>query len=268
MIKKSVNVIIFIAWAFFTAVLVAGLVFYQNSNTLAVTTPSAVTSAPSAAGSPVVTLTSEEIAKHNKSTDCWLIINQNVYDVTTYMNQHPGNAGTILPYCGQDGTVAFDTKGRPSGDTHSSYANSLLADYLLGAIGQTISGSTTNSATATLPSTVKTSVPSDQAITLTVQEIAQHNSNSDCWLIINQNVYNVTTYLNQHPGNASTILPYCGQEATTAFDTKGRANGQPHSGSAASLLSAFMIGTVGQSVSPSAVNPSVTVPSRNEDRDD
>jgi cytochrome b involved in lipid metabolism len=178
MLKKYVGVTILITWAFFTAVLVAGLVFYQNnrpSNRVignpsftnpsatnpsatnpgatnpgatnpSATNPSATNPSatnPSATNGPPITLTTQEIAKHNNRSSCWLIINQQVYDVTTYLNQHPGNAGTILPYCGQEATAAFNDKGRPGGSTHSAYANSLLQDYLLGAVGQTISQSNT-----------------------------------------------------------------------------------------------------------------------------
>lgn len=158
MLKKYVGVTILISWAFFTAVLVAGLVFYQNnrpSNRVignpsftnpSATNPSATNPSvtnPSATNGPAITLTAQEIAKHNNSSDCWLIINQNVYNVTTYLNQHPGNAGTILPYCGQEATAAFDDKGRPGGSSHSAFANNLLNDFLLGPVGQTISQSNT-----------------------------------------------------------------------------------------------------------------------------
>ena len=31
-----------------------------------------------------------EIARHNTRTDCWLIIDRTVYDVTPYVEDHPG----------------------------------------------------------------------------------------------------------------------------------------------------------------------------------
>jgi cytochrome b involved in lipid metabolism len=269
MLKKYITATIFISWAFFTAVLVAGLVFYQNSKP-----PISVLATPSVTGGQTITLTTQEIAKHNSATDCWLIINQQVYDVTTYLNQHPGNADTILPYCGQEATTAFNTKGRRAGDTHSSFANDLVQNYLLGSVGQTITRAsqspivTATSGAQNASATVTPANVDGQAVILNAQEIAKHNNSADCWLIINQQVYNVTTYLNQHPGNASTILPYCGQDGTTAFDTKGRSAGNTHSSFANSLLSQFLIGSVGDSVSSSTVNPSVTIPAGRGDDDD
>ena len=33
--------------------------------------------------------TRKQVAKHNKKTDCWLIANNNVYDVTKFIEKHP-----------------------------------------------------------------------------------------------------------------------------------------------------------------------------------
>ena len=33
----------------------------------------------------------EEVAKHSTKEDCWLIINEEVYDVTEFMDIHPGD---------------------------------------------------------------------------------------------------------------------------------------------------------------------------------
>lgn len=34
--------------------------------------------------------TEEEVAKHNKITDAWIIFNNYVYDITQCMAKHPG----------------------------------------------------------------------------------------------------------------------------------------------------------------------------------
>lgn len=36
------------------------------------------------------TFTREEVAQHNNEKDAYLIINSKVYDVTSYVNEHPG----------------------------------------------------------------------------------------------------------------------------------------------------------------------------------
>ena len=50
----------------------------------------------------------EEIAKHNKDGDCWLIIWDQVYDVSKFMADHPGGKDAILQFGGQDATEQFD----------------------------------------------------------------------------------------------------------------------------------------------------------------
>lgn len=74
-------------------------------------------------------LSSEEVAKHNSKTDCWVIIHGKAYDVTDFLNEHPGGAGIILKYAGKDATKAFDPIH--PGDTLKKY---LPEKYHLGAV--------------------------------------------------------------------------------------------------------------------------------------
>ncbi|EGC38941.1 hypothetical protein DICPUDRAFT_75487 [Dictyostelium purpureum] len=50
----------------------------------------------------------------------------------------------------------------------------------------------------------------------TLEEVAKHNTRDDCWLIINEKVYNVTSYVSSHPGG-DMILQNAGGESTTLF---------------------------------------------------
>ncbi|KAJ3915705.1 FMN-dependent dehydrogenase-domain-containing protein [Lentinula edodes] len=52
--------------------------------------------------------TTEEIAKHNDASSCWIIIKNEVYDVTEFLSIHPGGPSIILKYAGSDATSAYD----------------------------------------------------------------------------------------------------------------------------------------------------------------
>jgi len=57
-------------------------------------------------------------------------------------------------------------------------------------------------------------------LTLTAPVVASHNSASNCWIVVQNKVYDVTSFLGQHSGGASQIIPFCGTDATQAFLTK------------------------------------------------
>jgi cytochrome b involved in lipid metabolism len=84
---------------------------------------------------------------------------------------------------------------------------------------------------------------------ITADEVAEHNSESDCWTIISGNVYDISPYISRHPGG-DEILRACGIDATILFTQRESTDGEqigsgtPHSSSAASQLVQFKIGTV------------------------
>lgn len=82
--------------------------------------------------------------------------------------------------------------------------------------------------------------------TISVQEVAKHSSSGDCWIIVSSKVYNVSGYLKSHPGGTGTIAPYCGKEATHAFETKDfGGGGQNHSNGAWNHLDSLYVGDLG-----------------------
>jgi fatty acid desaturase 2 (delta-6 desaturase) len=50
----------------------------------------------------------EEIRKHNKKTDLWIVVNDIVYDVTKFQQKHPGGNKLLEYYGGQDATEVFN----------------------------------------------------------------------------------------------------------------------------------------------------------------
>lgn len=80
------------------------------------------------------TYTAAQVAPHSSINDCWMIIGKEVYDLTSFMDQHPGGAQAMLKYCGKDGTRGFATMDRGRGQTHSASASQLKEDYKIGTL--------------------------------------------------------------------------------------------------------------------------------------
>ena len=73
----------------------------------------------------------------------------------------------------------------------------------------------------------------------TLADVAKHNTPADCWMILNNTeVYNVTAFLNLHPAGAGPMTPFCGANATTAFNNVG------HSTRAVGLEATYLIGNL------------------------
>ena len=84
----------------------------------------------------------------------------------------------------------------------------------------------------------------------TMADVAKHNSSTDCWIVLNKTeVYNVTSFLSVHPAGAAPITPYCGADATTAFNNVG------HSSSAVAMEATYLIGNLVASAISVSVSP-------------
>jgi cytochrome b involved in lipid metabolism len=77
------------------------------------------------------TYTLAEIAAHNDSKSCWATINGGVYDLTSWISQHPGGAARILSLCGKDGSQAFNTQ-----HSNTPQAQAMLATFRIGDLAQ------------------------------------------------------------------------------------------------------------------------------------
>lgn len=101
---------------------------------------------------------------------------------------------------------------------------------------------TQNSQQATTPSVQpEPTTPAITNTTLTDAEVAKHSTKNDCYIIISDQVYDVGAFLDLHPAGADLIVPFCGSDATRAFETQNRSRGS-HSQSARNMLQRYLIG--------------------------
>ena len=56
----------------------------------------------------IISVTLEELQKHNKADDCWICIRGKVYNVTPYLDFHPGGVDEMMRGAGSDATVLFN----------------------------------------------------------------------------------------------------------------------------------------------------------------
>ena len=94
-------------------------------------TPAATQEPAKASPTPEVTTqsgyTMAKVKENNSAASCWSVISGNVYNLTQWINSHPGGPSAIRGLCGVDGSSSFNGKhGRQSNP------NETLAGYLLG----------------------------------------------------------------------------------------------------------------------------------------
>lgn len=58
----------------------------------------------------VKTFTLVDVEHHKDATSCYAVINGYVYDLTAWINMHPGGKDKIISLCGTDGTDRFMQK--------------------------------------------------------------------------------------------------------------------------------------------------------------
>ncbi|KAF5741263.1 cytochrome b5-like [Tripterygium wilfordii] len=78
----------------------------------------------------------------------------------------------------------------------------------------------------------------------TLAEVAEHNTSKDCWLVVDGKVYDVTKFLEDHPGGDEVLLSATGKDATDDFEDVG------HSSTAKAMMDEFYVGDIDSSSIP------------------
>ncbi len=72
--------------------------------------------------------TKDEVAKHNKAADNWIIIYGKVYDVSKIREDHPGGPEILDKHAGMDATHAFEEV------FHSDYSRTQMKELQIGVL--------------------------------------------------------------------------------------------------------------------------------------
>ncbi len=70
----------------------------------------------------------EELSQHSNAESLWMAISGTVYDVTKFVEEHPGGEESLLDVAGKDATGPFNDAG------HSDDARELLDDFKIGVL--------------------------------------------------------------------------------------------------------------------------------------
>ena len=81
--------------------------------------------------------------------------------------------------------------------------------------------------------------PTTDTLSYSLEEVANHASENDCWMAVDGSVYDVTEAIaaEDHDGGQSAIISGCGKNSTLAFDSI-------HGKKAKEELEDFFIGTL------------------------
>ncbi|KAI9474233.1 MAG: nitrate reductase [Benjaminiella poitrasii] len=89
--------------------------------------------------------------------------------------------------------------------------------------------------------------------TFSLEEMAKHTTDDDCWLLYDGYVYDCTSFLKEHPGGAQSIILAAGSDCTDEFDAI-------HSQKAKDMLEQYRIGKIEQEPSKDAEEKPVAKP--------
>jgi hypothetical protein len=79
---------------------------------------------------PMTPYAPTEIARHASVDDLWVIIDDKVYDLTDYVDEHPGGTEAIAKNAGKDATVGF------KGPQHPSRVFDIVEEYRVGVVAK------------------------------------------------------------------------------------------------------------------------------------
>jgi 4-hydroxysphinganine ceramide fatty acyl 2-hydroxylase len=114
-------------------------VLRYDLNIIAVTMP----------GRTLPTISPVDIATHNSAESCYVTIGREVFDITDFVNDHPGGAGLILDHGGKDVKATMEDE---LSHRHSDAAYEILEEHLIGFVADDPDNAMKDQTPETLPS--------------------------------------------------------------------------------------------------------------------
>ncbi len=134
-VSISVGILVIVGVGGLVIVGVGGLVYLQTSAARHAawqnTDGTASDTGSGSQGQQSQTITAAQIVGHNGRASCWSSINGNVYDLTSWIPQHPGGEQAILQLCGTDGSAKFN--GQHGGSPRQA---AILAGFKIGSLAK------------------------------------------------------------------------------------------------------------------------------------
>ncbi|PSR78599.1 hypothetical protein PHLCEN_2v7346 [Hermanssonia centrifuga] len=76
--------------------------------------------------------TAEDVTSHSSQSNCWISHSGKVYDVTSFLDDHPGGDDLIMSHAGKDVTAVMKD---PTEHEHSESAFDMLEEFVVGRLG-------------------------------------------------------------------------------------------------------------------------------------
>jgi len=145
----------------------------------------------------------EEVAKHTTKEDAWVVINGTVCDVTKWLPVHPGGEQAIMAFLGTDASDEWNAIHKPG----MVEANQDKGVKILGQVGGAGGAAAPVAAAA-----------AGGGGGLTMDEVKKHNTKADAWVVVNGRAYDVTKWIDVHPGGAQAITATIGDDASEEWN--------------------------------------------------
>ncbi|KAH6644608.1 hypothetical protein C7974DRAFT_440108 [Boeremia exigua] len=121
-------------------------------------TENQIATAKQEAGAPSKQFTREEIEKHATENDCWIVVDNKVYDATSVLEWHPGGKAAVMSHAGK---VHAETSNEFE-SIHDGYAYQKLKECILGTVTDKAAAFIKQSAEAAAKEKAQSSQDSDK----------------------------------------------------------------------------------------------------------